>query len=46
MIILEEVFLIGQIKYNSHNYRNQLNDFINHLSLDNVTLMGVSMGAL
>ena len=33
-----------KIKYNMHNYRNQLNDFINHLSLDNVTLMGVSMG--
>ena len=27
-----------------HNYQNQLNDFINHLSLDNITLMGVSMG--
>ena len=33
-----------KIKYNMHNYRNQLNDFINHLSLDNITLMGVSMG--
>ncbi|MAU38991.1 MAG: alpha/beta hydrolase [Rhizobiales bacterium TMED94] len=33
-----------KIKYNMYTYQNQLNDFINHLSIDNVTLMGVSMG--
>ena len=33
-----------KIKYNMYAYQNQLNDFINHLSIDNVTLMGVSMG--
>jgi len=33
-----------KIKYNMHTYQNQLNDFINYLSLDNFTLMGVSMG--
>ena len=33
-----------KIRYNMYAYQSQLNDFINHLSIDNVTLMGVSMG--
>ena len=33
-----------KIKYSMSAYQNQLNDFINYLSIDNVTLMGVSMG--
>jgi len=33
-----------KIKYDMYAYQKQLNDFINHLSIDNVTLMGVSMG--
>ena len=33
-----------KIKYNMHAYQKQLDDFIDHLSIENVTLMGVSMG--
>ena len=33
-----------KIKYNMQAYQKQLNDFIDHLSIENVTLMGVSMG--
>ena len=33
-----------KIKYNMQDYQKQLDDFIDHLSIEKITLLGVSMG--